>query len=184
MLARTAVSARSVSNDAERFDLAALPDDVHDAQRVLLGEEPAVEVVEPAHAIHEPDVAGPIEPHVHDVPLGRPDHDALDPLFALVVPDVSRHDLHPCAGEREVERAGVRDVREEEAHDLAALDRQRITRLAVHEHHVAEPPHERVRGRRRAERHHAVVAQEEVVEHEHLLAMRPARNSRVVASAP
>ena len=40
-------------------------------------------------------------------------------------------------------------LRQIEAHDRAAIHVERVVRLAVHEQHVAEATHQRVRRRRR-----------------------------------
>ena len=59
------------------------------------------------------------EQRVDDDPLGRREHDRLDELLALDTPAVAAHELHPRAGQRDVEHAGVRRVRQVEANDLA-----------------------------------------------------------------
>ena len=114
------------------------------------------------------------KPHVDDVALGRRDDDAVDPLFALEVADVAGDELDARAAERDVVDPRVRRVRQEEAHDVAAPHVQRVPRLAVHEHDVAEAAHQRVRRRLAAVWNQRVVAEQQVVEHQHLLAIRPA----------
>src|SRR5678809_1180105 len=116
MLARTAVSARSVSNDAELFDLPAL-DETCATPSVSSSEKK--------------------RPYRWSSPRTR--------FTSATSPGRSNR---TCTTYRS---AGP------------------ITGLSVHEHDVAEPPHEGMRGRGRAERHHAVIPEEEVVEHEHFL---------------
>ena len=89
------------------------------------------------------------------------------PLLPRVRPDIRAHDLHPRAGKREVEGPGVRGVGQIEAHHLAALDGQPVVRLAVHQKRLAEAAHQRVGGRLPAQRHQAIVAEQNVVEHQH-----------------
>ena len=47
--------------------------------------------------------------------------DVLDEPLLLDVPTVAAHELHACARKRDLERTGVRGVREVEADDLAEL---------------------------------------------------------------
>ncbi len=111
-------------------------------KRIDDGEEAAEEVIQPADLVDERDGAGCIEAHVHDVALGRRNHDAVDPRFGLERPGVGRHDFHARPRERHIQRARVRHVREIEPHDFTAAHCEPIAWLAVHEKHVAKPPHQ------------------------------------------
>ena len=72
--------------------------------------------------------------------------------------------------EGQVEGAGVRNVREEEADDFAPVEIQFVVGLAVHEQQVAEAAHERVGGALRTPGEQpTVVGDQEIVEHEDLL---------------
>src|SRR5688572_21578064 len=104
-------------------------------------------MVERLHTIQERDTTGRLETYRHDVALRGSDHHALDPCFALVVPDIASRELHARTGKRDVECPRVGRVGEKEPHDLTVPNGQLIPRLAVDEEHVSEPPHERV-GRR------------------------------------
>ena len=62
---------------------------------------------------------GPVEEDVDDGPLGRGEHDLVDDLLALVAAAVPADELHPRAGQGNVEDTRVRRVRQVEADDLA-----------------------------------------------------------------
>ena len=128
-----------------------------------------------------------VEADLDDVAFGRGDNHAVDPRLPLEPADVGRHQLDGGAAEREVERAGVRDVGQEEADDLAPRHRQAVLGPAVDEQQVPEAAHQGVGGPLAAERHEAVLAHQQVVEHQHLLAVRGAevvRVGRVDAQVP
>ena len=72
-------------------------------------------------AVLERQVAGLVEQDVHDHTLGGSEDDILDELLVLDVAAVAADELHARARQRDLERPGVRGVREVEAHDLAEL---------------------------------------------------------------
>ena len=146
--------------------------DLDRAERIHLREEAAKEVVQTLDPIDQRDPSRPVESHVHDVALGRGDHHALDPRLALERPGVGCHDLHARAREGKVQGARARSVRQEETNHLSAPHREAVVERAVHEEDVAEPAHERVRGRLAAERDRSCCAHQEIVEHQHLFPVR------------
>ena len=78
--------------------------------------------------------------------------------------------MGPRLAEGQVEGPRVRDVREEEADDLAPVEIQFVVGLAVHEKQVAEAPHQRVGGPLLPPGEKPpVVGDQEIVEHEDLL---------------
>ena len=79
--------------------------------------------------------------------------------------------LHSCARKREVQRAGVGGVGQEEPDYFAPLDAEPIARFPVHQQNVAEPAHQRVSGRLLPEWHHSSVRNQQVVEHQDRLAV-------------
>ena len=128
-------------------------------------------MVQPAHLVDQRHLPRFAEAHVHDVPLGGRDHHTLDPRLALKRPGVRRDELHPRAGERQVQRARVRHVREVEAHHFPATHRQPIPGLTVHEKQVAEPTHQRVGRCFLPPRNQAGIADQQVLQHQKLFAI-------------
>ena len=124
------------------------------------------------------DVAAGRKAHVDDVALGRRDRDVIDPRFALVAPKIGGDDFHArVALKRQIEDARARHVGEEKAHDLAAANTRLPARLAVDQEHIAESSHQRVRGRFVAVTDRSTVGNEQVVEHQHFIAV----GGRVIA---
>ena len=115
---------------------------------------------------------GRFEQHVDDVTLRRRDDDALHPLLALELADVRSDDLYPGVAERHVEGARVGHVGEKEANDLAALHIDGVVGGAVDQHDVAEATHQGVGRRAGTEGHQPVVVDQNVIERDHLFAMR------------
>ena len=83
--------------------------DVHDAQRVRLREECAPQVVDPLHSVDHEQVARPLEAHMHDIPFGGAQHDALHPLFSLERAHVGADHLHADGWPGSVEMGGLAD---------------------------------------------------------------------------
>ena len=115
-------------------------------------------------AVLERQLAGLVKEHIEYRALGRGQYDLLNELLVLDVATVPADELHPCARQRNLEGAGVRGVREVEAHDLAELRVQRQVRLAVDQQHLAETPHCHMCGLRAAERRDLPVLEQDVVE--------------------
>ena len=121
---------------------------VDHAQHVGLLEEPRLDVIDGTHAVHERHLACLFEPDIDDVALGRSDGDVLDPGFAFVAAQVRGHQFHARRTlQRQVEDPRARDVGEEETDHVAAAGARFPSWLAVHEQHVAEASHQRVRRR-------------------------------------
>ena len=97
-------------------------------------------------------------------PLGRREEHFVDERLVFVAATVAADELHPRAGEGDVEQPGVRGVREVEAHDLAGVGVELEVRLAAGEHDVAEAAHRDVGRARLVERGDAAVFDEDVVE--------------------
>ena len=89
-------------------------------------------MIQSLNAIHERNASIPRESHVHDVSLGGRHDDALHPFLALILTGVAPNQLHPRAGERQIERPRARRIGEEKAHDLSALRRRVPPRLPIH----------------------------------------------------
>ena len=149
------------------------------AEHRVVGEVVAVDVIDRPHAVGQRRFARPVEEDLDDVAFGRGDDHAVDQGLPLELPEVGRHQLDRSAAERQVERAGVRDVDQEEADDLAAGDGQAVVRLAVDEQQVPEAAHQRVGGPLAAERRESRLVEEQVVEHQHLLAVGRTEVARV-----
>ena len=105
-------------------------------------------------------------------PLRRREHDRLDELVALVAAAVAADELHPRAGQGDVEDPRVGGVRQEEAHDLARPRLERRLVLAADEEDIPEPAHRGVGRLVRAERRDLAVLDQYVVERERDLAVR------------
>ena len=125
--------------------------DVNRAERVHFREEAAEQMVDSPYAIDQRNPSRPVESHEDDVALRRSDDHAFDPRLALERAGIRCGELHARTWERQVHGTRIRRVGQEEADHLAAPHYQSIVGLAVHEEQVAEPTHERVRGRLPAE---------------------------------
>ena len=130
------------------------------------------------------DLAAGRKAHVDHVALGRRNRHVVDPCFALVAAQIGGDDFHArVALERQIEDARARHVGEEKANHFAAADAGLPSRLAIDEQRIAESSHQRVRRRFVAVADRATVADEQVVEHQHFLAIGRARNSQGRANA-
>ena len=128
--------------------------------------ELAHEVVDGLDGVHDLAIAGLVEENFDDVALCGSENDALHPLFALVLAHVRADDLDARAAEDDVERARVRDVRQIEADDFAALDRELVSGCTVDEHDVSESSHQRMGRRAVPPRERPEIIHQDVVEDE------------------
>ena len=81
-------------------------------------------------SVLEPHLPGVVEQHVDDGPLRGSEQHLVDERLALVATAVAADQLHPRAGEGEVEDPRVRRVDEVEAHDLADAPPRRRTSVS------------------------------------------------------
>ena len=121
--------------------------------------------------MHHLEVSRLLEQHIDHNPLRRRQDHGVDPLLPLHVTAVAADELHPSAGERDVEHAGVGGVDQVEAQHLPEPCGHRLVGLAVDEDDVAEPAHGRVGGLVRTEPGDLAVLEKEVVEGEQHLAV-------------
>ena len=132
-------------------------------------------VLERAHAVLERVLPRRGVLDLHDVALGRRERHRVHPGLPLELREVGAHDLDPVGSrfaEREVEGAGVRDVGQEEPDDLAPVEFESVLGFPVHEEQVPETAHQRMGGPLRAPgEESAVVGDQQIVEHEDLLAV-------------
>jgi hypothetical protein len=78
----------------------------------------------------EHELARLLEQHVDHRPLGGSQDDLFDELLVLHPPAVAADELHPCAGQRDLEHPGVGGVGQVDAHDLALVGGELELRLA------------------------------------------------------
>ncbi len=112
-----------------------------------------------------------VEEHVDDDALGRRQHHVVDELLVLDVAAVAADELDLSSGERDLEHARVRGVRQVEPDHFAELGRERWIRLAADEQHVAEAAHRRVGRLGAAERRDLAVLDQDVIERQRDLAV-------------
>jgi hypothetical protein len=95
----------------------------------------------------------------------------------FVAAAVAADQLHPSAADGEIEDPGVRRVDHVQAHDLTYRRLTGVNRLAIGQHHVAEPAHRRVGRPRAQERRDMAILDQQVIQRDGQLAVdgRPVR---------